>query len=217
MDTFALAVLLLTITPGPAVLTLAGVGSAFGWRHGVWFIWFICWRSSCLFRRDIWFGGADHYRSAGESSFVAGLVSLSWLSRLKNCTGRDKNWIYSMAAPGFVTGVMLQLINPKAYAVNTMLFSSFNFYPDNFAIETGLKLLINNAIWIPIHFLWLYAGEGQPAGLASANPQKDQFCYGGVSFNGGWSVVMVTVFEVITGKRARFRNAAYLAPAANAK
>ena len=38
MDTFALAVLLLTITPGPAVLTLAGVGSAFGWRHGVLFL-----------------------------------------------------------------------------------------------------------------------------------------------------------------------------------
>ena len=63
-----------------------------------------------------------------------------------------------MAAPGFVTGVMLQLINPKAYAVNTMLFSSFAFYPENFAIETGLKLLINNAMWIPIHVLWLYAG-----------------------------------------------------------
>ena len=38
MDSFALAVLLLTITPGPAVLTLAGVGSAFGWRHGVSFL-----------------------------------------------------------------------------------------------------------------------------------------------------------------------------------
>ena len=38
MDKFALAVLLLTITPGPAVLTLAGVGSAFGWRHGVSFL-----------------------------------------------------------------------------------------------------------------------------------------------------------------------------------
>jgi len=39
-----------------------------------------------------------------------------------------------------------------------MLFSSFAFYPENFAIETGLKLLINNAMWIPIHVLWLYAG-----------------------------------------------------------
>ena len=63
-----------------------------------------------------------------------------------------------MAPPGFITGLMLQLINPKAYAVNTVLFRSFAFYPEYFAIETGLKLLINNAMWIPIPLLWLYAG-----------------------------------------------------------
>ena len=62
------------------------------------------------------------------------------------------------AVTGFIIGTILQLINPKAYAVNAMLFSSFAFYPDNFVIETGLKLVINNAMWIPIHFLWLYAG-----------------------------------------------------------
>ena len=35
MYSFALSVFLLTITPGPAVLTLAGVGSAFGLRIGL--------------------------------------------------------------------------------------------------------------------------------------------------------------------------------------
>ena len=53
---------------------------------------------------------------------------------------------------------MSLVFNKSAYAVNTMLFSSFAFYPENFAIETGLKLLINNAMWIPIHVLWLYSG-----------------------------------------------------------
>ena len=38
MYSFALSVFLLTITPGPAVLTLAGVGSAFGWRLGLLFL-----------------------------------------------------------------------------------------------------------------------------------------------------------------------------------
>jgi len=42
--------------------------------------------------------------------------------------------------------------------VNTMLFSSFAFYPESFAMETTLKLIINNSMWIPIHVLWLYAG-----------------------------------------------------------
>ena len=29
---------------------------------------------------------------------------------------------------------------------------------DSFAIETGLKLIIANAIWLPLHLAWLYAG-----------------------------------------------------------
>ena len=62
------------------------------------------------------------------------------------------------AAPGFLAGMMLQFINPKAYAVNTTLFTSFAFYPDSFAVETGLKLIIMNIIWLPLHLLWLYAG-----------------------------------------------------------
>lgn len=63
-----------------------------------------------------------------------------------------------MAAPGFVTGVTLQLINPKAYAVNTTLFSSFAFYPQSYAIETGIKLIITNIIWLILHTIWLAAG-----------------------------------------------------------
>ena len=61
-------------------------------------------------------------------------------------------------APGFLTGLTLQFINPKAYAVNTALFSSFAFYPENFAVEIGLKLVIMNIIWLPLHLVWLYAG-----------------------------------------------------------
>jgi len=53
---------------------------------------------------------------------------------------------------------MLQLINPKAYAVNTTLFSGFAFRPDSFLLETTLKLIILNCLWIFIHLLWLYFG-----------------------------------------------------------
>ena len=88
---------------------------------------------------------------------LASSAYLGYLALKIGLAGTKIGFIH-IAAPGFVTGVMLQLINPKAHAVNTMLFSSFAFYPENFAIEIGLKLLINNAMWIPIHVLWLYAG-----------------------------------------------------------
>ena len=61
-------------------------------------------------------------------------------------------------APGFFAGLTLQFINPKAYAVNTALFSSFAFYPESFAVETALKLIIVNIVWLPVHLAWLYAG-----------------------------------------------------------
>ena len=67
---------------------------------------------------------------------------------------------------------MLQFINPKAYAVNTTLFTSFAFYPDSFAVETGLKLLIMNTIWLPLHLLWLYAGVRLNALNLPARTQK---------------------------------------------
>ena len=35
MYIFALAVFLLIVSPGPGVLSLAGVGVAFGWHHGM--------------------------------------------------------------------------------------------------------------------------------------------------------------------------------------
>jgi threonine/homoserine/homoserine lactone efflux protein len=63
-----------------------------------------------------------------------------------------------MPKPGLVTGTTIQLINPKAYAVHITLFSGFVFYPNDFFIETAIKLLIANVIWILIHFLWLYLG-----------------------------------------------------------
>jgi len=61
-------------------------------------------------------------------------------------------------APGIRDGLMLQAVNPKAYAVNTTLFMGFAFMPDNLMLETAVKFLIMNAIWIPIHFGWLYLG-----------------------------------------------------------
>jgi threonine/homoserine/homoserine lactone efflux protein len=56
------------------------------------------------------------------------------------------------------TGVLLQIINPKAYAVNTALYTGFAFYPDSWMIEVGAKLVISNLVWIPVHLLWLWAG-----------------------------------------------------------
>ena len=42
MISFGLAVFLLIITPGPGVLSTAGVGAAFGWHRGLFYIAGLC-------------------------------------------------------------------------------------------------------------------------------------------------------------------------------
>jgi threonine/homoserine/homoserine lactone efflux protein len=60
--------------------------------------------------------------------------------------------------PGVMSGFLLQPINPKAYVVNTALFSGFALYPEAYWLEVGVKLVLLNAIWFPIHLAWLWAG-----------------------------------------------------------
>ncbi len=38
MATFAIAIFLMIITPGPGVLSLAGTGAGFGWRPGIFYL-----------------------------------------------------------------------------------------------------------------------------------------------------------------------------------
>ena len=68
------------------------------------------------------------------------------------------NFLKSQDVPGILHGVILQLINPKAYIVNLTFYSGFAFYPTNFILEILIKIVITNLIWIPIHLIWLYAG-----------------------------------------------------------
>lgn len=159
MQTFALAVFLLIITPGPGVLSTAGVGAAFGWRRGLLYVTGLFIGTNLVSIAVISGLAAVILANPVVRTIflIASAAYLGYLALRIAFAGAKLAFIH-MAAPGVITGITLQLINPKAYAVNTTLFSSFAFYPDSFAIETLLKLLIANLIWIPIHLLWLWAG-----------------------------------------------------------
>jgi len=64
--------------------------------------------------------------------------------------------------------------------VNTALFSSFAFYPESFVVETSLKLVISNLVWVPLHMLWLYAGvKVKKLNLAEAVQRQINFVMAG--------------------------------------
>jgi threonine/homoserine/homoserine lactone efflux protein len=160
MLTFAAAVLFLIITPGPGVLSTAGVGAAFGARAGSLYVagLFIGTNLVCLGVVS----GLTAALLADERLriilFSASILYLGYLALRIALAGSKIAFIERAAPPGVGGGILLQAVNPKAYAVNTALFTGFNFLPDNYALEIALKFLIVNAIWIPIHFAWLWAG-----------------------------------------------------------
>ena len=159
MLVFAAAVFLLIITPGPGVLSTAGVGAAFGWRHGLLYVGGLCIGTNMVGLAVI-SGLAAVILAEPVVRTVILFASSGYLGHLalRIALAGAKIAFIRPKAPGFFTGLTLQFINPKAYAVNTALFSSFAFYPASFAVETALKLVIINIVWLPVHLAWLYAG-----------------------------------------------------------
>ncbi|MDA7426176.1 LysE family translocator [Thalassococcus lentus] len=160
MLTFTLAVLLLFITPGPGVLTTAGFGAAYGFRPSLQYVFGL-------------FLGTNMVMLAVITGFAAVILSIPWLRWVLMAAsiayllylaariafaGARVGFIAAKAPPGILGGLALQAINPKAYVVNTSLITGFSFAPDNLPFEILSKALIMNAIWIPVHLAWLYAG-----------------------------------------------------------
>ena len=160
MLTFAAAVFFLIITPGPGVLSTAGVGAAFGANAGTRYVagLFIGTNLVCLAVVTGLTAMIFADPRIRTVLFAASIAYLAYLALRIAFAGSKIAFIERQKPPGIAGGILLQAINPKAYAVNTALFTGFAFLPQNYALEITIKFLITNAIWIPIHFAWLWAG-----------------------------------------------------------
>ncbi|MDA8577334.1 LysE family transporter [Rhodobacteraceae bacterium] len=161
MLTFALAVFLLIITPGPGVLSTAGVGAAYGFQPGMRYVMGL-FIGTNLVGLAVISGLAAIVFSVPVVRGLLMTASLAYLVYLAGriaLAGSKLAFIDARRLPGIKDGILLQIINPKAYAVNSALYSGFAFLPDNLLLETLLKLLIGNAVWFPIHLIWLFAGS----------------------------------------------------------
>ena len=160
MLTFAAAVFFLIITPGPGVLSTAGVGSGFGFSAGLRYVLGLFFGSN-LVAVLVVSGLAAAVLAVPMLRVVllyASAAYLFYLAMRIAFAGSKVAFIERSQPPGIGGGVLLQVINPKAYAVSTALFSGFAFLPEAAALEVALKFLILNLIWVPIHLGWLWAG-----------------------------------------------------------
>ena len=161
MIAFCLAVLLLLVTPGPGVLSTAGVGAAFGFNAGLRYVTGLCIGTN-LVALFVVSGLAAIILAtpwARNTLLVASACYLLYLAARIAFAGKKIAFISADEKPGIRAGLLLQLINPKAYAVNMTWFSGFVLFPGSLVTETLVKFLVINLIWIPIHLLWLFAGN----------------------------------------------------------
>ena len=160
MLAFAISLFILVVTPGPAVLSLAGIGSAFGYWAGIRYLGGLIIGYHLVILAVVSGLASILFAAPWMRNFllVVSAVYLGFLAFRIAHAGSQVALVAPKAKPGLIAGVGLQLVNPKAYAVNTALMSGFSFYNDSFMIENCIKLLIMNMIWIPLHLYWLYLG-----------------------------------------------------------
>ena len=137
-----------------------GVGAGFGFAAGSRYLWGLC-LGNFLIGLLVVSGLAATVLSVPyirEILLTASIAYLLYLAAKVAFAGSKVGFVAAENQPGFREGILLQFINPKAYVVNTALFTGFAFWPDNLIQETLAKVLIYNALWIPFHFMWLMAG-----------------------------------------------------------
>lgn len=160
MLTFAAAFLLAIITPGPGVLSTAGVGAAYGFRAGFRYVTGLFIGTNLVGLAVVTGLAAIILASPviRPVLFAASTAYLLYLAAKIAFAGSKIAFIQAHKQPGITQGLLLQAINPKAYVVNTVFITGFAFMPDALITEIIVKFIIMNMIWIPIHLLWLWAG-----------------------------------------------------------
>ena len=160
MVTFSLTVLILAATPGPALLSIVAVGSAFGFKQGTRYVIGALAGANIVILMVI-SGFAVILKSFPGLQVLLAVFSLGYLAYIawqiataSNALNENKK----VKIVGFSDGIFIQLLNPKAYAVALALFFGFPLFYQSVAIETITKLLIINSIFVPAYMFWLLLG-----------------------------------------------------------
>lgn len=193
MGIFLAAVFFLLITPGPGVLSTAGVGAAYGRAAGHRYVAGLCLGTN-LVALAVVTGVAALVLAQPLLRTVLLLASvgyLFWLALRIGFAGNGIAFIGADSPPGFGDGLALQAINPKAYVVNTTLFTGFGFEGMTLVAETLWKFAIINAIWIPIHLAWLAAGIALER--LQLSPRRQRLVNAGMAF----ALVAVVVLALV--------------------
>ena len=172
MTSYIIISFLMMVTPGPGVLSLAGVGAGFGWRVGIMYlIGLFLGTNGVALLVVLGFKQFLFEIDGVELTFL--VLSLSYLSFLswRIATSDNKTGFRETSkAPKLYEGIFLQFVNPKAYVVQGHLFVVLSLGMA-YNLEILTRFLIVNSIWIPIHILWLWLGISLKKWSLASNKQ----------------------------------------------
>jgi threonine/homoserine/homoserine lactone efflux protein len=157
---FLLAGLALAGSPGPATISLAATGAAFGVRGGVGYMAGII--SGMLVVMGIVatgvtgvvlaLPGATPVVIAAAATYFAYLAfRIATAPPLADDAAQGRQ-------PSFAGGVFLSLVNPKGYAAMAALFSGFVLVRERLELDAVLKILVLLGVMTVVNVTWLFLG-----------------------------------------------------------
>ena len=157
---FILAGLALAGSPGPATLSLAATGAAFGSRRGLAYMLGIDFGMVLVMAITACGVTGVLLALPGATPIVTALaalyfVYLAWRIATAPPLADDAD---GRREPSFMAGVLLSLINPKGYAAMAALFSGFALIRAAPALDAAFKLLALLAVIVAVNVAWLVSG-----------------------------------------------------------
>lgn len=157
---FILAGFALAGSPGPANISLAAVGAAYGGRGGLGYLCgivagmagVIAVAASGVTGAVLAVPGLKPVLTAAAALYF---LYLAW--RIATAPPLDVE-AGQGRRPAFAAGLFLSLVNPKAYAAMTALFSGFILTGGQPGFDVAVKIAVLAGIVIAVTTAWLYAG-----------------------------------------------------------
>jgi len=158
---FALAGFALAGSPGPATLSLAATGAAFGARRGLGYMAGIV--AGMVVVMGLVAAGVVGLLLAlpGASPILVASASVYFvylavrIATAPPLSGEAEE----RRRPSFAGGVFLSLVNPKGYAAMAALFSGFVLVGERLELDAAAKIGVLLAIITMVNLAWLFAGE----------------------------------------------------------
>ena len=157
---FIIAALALAGSPGPATLSLAATGAAFGAPRG--FAYMIGIDVGMVGVMAITASGVVGILLAlpGATPLVTALAGAYFLYLAYRIATAPplSDAAEQQTPPSFLAGLFLSLVNPKGYAAMAALFSGFVLVRERLAFDIAAKLVVLAVIIAAVNLAWLTGG-----------------------------------------------------------